>query len=129
MPCALLIIGLNGSATFAADYAAILAFFLMGCVFIAIGMLLSALTESQIIAAVGTFAVLLVLYLWTDLVSFLPDALSEMLGAFNFQGVLQNFAYYNVFDLGGLVLYLSMTAVFVFLTIQVLQRRRASPRR
>lgn len=119
-----LIIGLNGSATFAADYAAILAFFLMGCVFIAIGMLLSALTESQIIAAVGTFAVLLVLYLWTDLVSFLPDALSEMLGAFNFQGVLQNFAYYNVFDLGGLVLYLSMTAVFVFLTIQVLQRRK-----
>ena len=119
-----LIIGLNGSATFAADYAAILAFFLMGCVFIAIGMLLSTLTESQIIAAVGTFAVLLVLYLWTDLVSFLPDALSEMLGAFNFQGVLQNFAYYNVFDLGGLVLYLSMTAVFVFLTIQVLQRRK-----
>ena len=119
-----LIIGLNGSATFAADYAAILAFFLMGCVFIAIGMLLSALTESQIIAAVGTFAVLLVLYLWTDLVSFLPDALSELLGAFNFQGVLQNFAYYNVFDLGGLVLYLSMTAVFVFLTIQVLQRRK-----
>lgn len=119
-----LIIRLNGSATFAADYAAILAFFLMGCVFIAIGMLLSALTESQIIAAVGTFAVLLVLYLWTDLVSFLPDALSELLGAFNFQGVLQNFAYYNVFDLGGLVLYLSMTAVFVFLTIQVLQRRK-----
>lgn len=121
-----LIIGLHGSAAFAADYAAILAFFLMGCVFIAIGMLLSALTESQIIAAVGTFAVLLVLYLWTDLVSFLPDTLAELLGAFDFQGVLQNFAYYNVFDLGGLVLYLSMAAVFVFLTIQVLQRRKGA---
>ena len=68
-----LIIAMNGSATLTADYAAILAFFCMGCVYIAVGMFVSALTESQIIAAVGTFAALLVLYLWTDLVSFLPD--------------------------------------------------------
>ena len=30
----------------------------MGCIFIAIGMFISALTESQIIAAVGTFGIL-----------------------------------------------------------------------
>ena len=55
-----LIIAMNGSATLTADYAAILAFFCMGCVYIAVGMFVSALTESQIIAAVGTFAALLV---------------------------------------------------------------------
>ena len=56
-----LIIAMNGEARLLSDYAALLAFFLMGCVFIAIGMFLSSLTESQIIAAVSTFAVLLVL--------------------------------------------------------------------
>ena len=96
-----LIIAMNGSATLTADYAAILAFFCMGCVYIAVGMFVSALTESQIIAAVGTFAALLVLYLWTDLVSFLPDSLAQLLSSFDFQGVLDNFAYYSVFDLGG----------------------------
>ena len=95
-----LIIAMNGSATLTADYAAILAFFCMGCVYIAVGMFVSALTESQIIAAVGTFAALLVLYLWTDLVSFLPDSLAQLLSSFDFQGVLDNFAYYSVFDLG-----------------------------
>ena len=83
-----LIIAMNGSATLTADYAAILAFFCMGCVYIAVGMFVSALTESQIIAAVGTFAALLVLYLWTDLVSFLPDSLAQLLSSFDFQGVL-----------------------------------------
>ena len=58
-----LIIAANGTGQLASDYASILAFFLMGCVFVAVGMFLSALTESQVIAAVGTFAALLVLYL------------------------------------------------------------------
>ena len=41
-----LIIAMNGEARLLSDYAALLAFFLMGCVFIAIGMFLSSLTES-----------------------------------------------------------------------------------
>ena len=119
-----LIIAANGSSSLASDYAAILAFFLMGCVFVAIGLFLSALTESQIIAAVGTFASLLVLYLWDALMSFLPDALANILGRFSFSSVLNNFAYYQVFDLAGLVLYATMAGLFVFLTIQALRRRR-----
>ena len=57
-----LIIKSQGNAYFAVDYAAILVFFLLGCVYIAIGMFLSSVTESQIIAAVGTFGILLVLF-------------------------------------------------------------------
>ena len=119
-----LIIQLGGGGNPGADYAAILAFYLMGCVFIAVGMFISALTESQIIAAVGTFAVLLVIYLWGDLTGFLPDKVSSLLSAFDFQGVIKNFAYYNVFDIGGLVLYLSMTALMIFATVMVLKKRR-----
>lgn len=121
-----LIIAANGHSSLLSDYASILAFFLVGCVYVAIGMFISALTESQIIAAVGTFAILLILNLWDDLMSFLPSALSGVLSAFSFRGTFQNFALYNVFDLGGVVLYLSIAALFVFLTIQTLQKRRWS---
>lgn len=119
-----LIIALNGTAFLLADYGAILAFFLLGAVEIAVGMLISSLTESQIIAAVSTFAVLLVLFLWDDLVSFLPSALSSLLSAFSFTQVFYNFVQYSMFDLSGLVLYLSLTFLFLFLTVQTLQKRR-----
>ena len=69
-----LIIKANGQAYLRTDYSTILAFFLMGCIFIAIGMFISALTESQIIAAVGTFGILFVLCLWSDLITFLPSS-------------------------------------------------------
>ena len=46
--------GSSGVVYFQSDYATILAFFLMGCLFLSIGLLLSALTESQVIAAVAT---------------------------------------------------------------------------
>ena len=118
------IIGANGTAYFAGDYASILAFFLMGCVFIAVGMFISSLTESQIIAAVGTFAALLLVYLWGDVATFFPEPVSTILASFTFRDVFSNFADYNVFDLGGLVLYLSIAALFIFLTVQTLRKRR-----
>ena len=119
-----LIIAMNGEARLLSDYAALLAFFLMGCVFIAIGMFLSSLTESQIISAVSTFAVLLILYLWDDLTGFLPFALGDLLSAFSFTQTFYNFVQYSMFDLSGLVLYLSLTFLFLFLTVQTLQKRR-----
>ncbi|MCB7558423.1 ABC transporter, partial [Tyzzerella nexilis] len=59
-----LVIKMLGTAYLRVDYAAILMCFILGCVYIAIGMFLSALTDSQIIAAVSTFAVLLILHRW-----------------------------------------------------------------
>ena len=114
----------HGFAEIMSDYASIFAFFLMGCVFVAVGMFISALTESQIIAAVGTFAALLTLYLWDSLMQFLPDVLSNVLGLFSFSSVLYNFAYYSVFDVRSVVLYLTLAGLFVFLTVQALQKRR-----
>lgn len=72
----LLIIMANGTAYLAADYASLLAYFLLGCVYISIGLFLSSLTESQIIAAVSTFGVLLLLFLWPSLMMFLPTTAS-----------------------------------------------------
>jgi ABC-2 type transport system permease protein len=173
-----LIIKLNGSAFLRADYASILAFFLLGAVEIAVGLLISSLTESQIIAAVGTFCILLVLYLWDGLVNYIPTSaggslaglfiilaiicfllhafsdnwkvtavaggagtavilgfyihnsssfeslLPNVLGRFSLLGAFDSFASDHVFDLSGLLLYLSLIALLVFLTVQVIQKRR-----
>ena len=50
----------------------------------------------------------------------------ELLSAFSFTQTFYNFVQYSVFDLGGVVLYLSLAGLFVFLTIQGLQKRRWS---
>lgn len=175
-----LIIKANGDAYLLTDYASILAFFLLGCIFIAIGMFISALTESQIIAAVGTFGILFVLCLWSDLISFLPSSamgtvigllifvtvlalivwgvtrnwfvaaileavgiaaclliyifdssvfqngLSAILSKVDIRNAFDNFAYNNIFDVTGLIFYLSMSFIFIFLTVQVLLKRRWS---
>lgn len=77
-----LVIKLNGNASLKADYASLLAFFLLGCVYIAIGMFISSLTESQILAAVGTFGILLLLILWPSLVGFFPTSASGSAAGF-----------------------------------------------
>ena len=45
---------------------------LLGCMYIAVGLLMSSLTESPVIAAVSTFGILLVCYLWEGLQDFMP---------------------------------------------------------
>ena len=62
-----------GGGSLIADYSAIVGFFLLGAAYIAIGMFVSSLTESQIISAVGTFCILLILQLTDGIVSILPS--------------------------------------------------------
>lgn len=69
-----LIIKAQGTAYILVDYLAILVFFLLGCVYIAIGMFISSLTESVIIAAIGTLGILLLTYLWSGILNFIPSA-------------------------------------------------------
>ena len=121
-----LIIALNGTAHLASDYVALLAFFLLACTFVAVGQFISSLTESQVVAAVGTFAALMALYLWSDLVSFLPTAAQGLLGEFSILAVMEDLALYQVLDLAGIVLYISLSVLFLFFTVQTLQKRRWS---
>lgn len=61
-----------GAVNYAIAYSTIAAFFLLGCAYMAIGMFLSALTESQVFAAVMTFIVILFTWLVDLLVEMLP---------------------------------------------------------
>ena len=69
-----LIIKAQGTAYILVDYLAIFVSFLLGCVYIAIGMFVSSLTESVIIAAIGAFGILLLTYLWSGILNFIPSA-------------------------------------------------------
>lgn len=69
-----LIISTGGTFYPAVDYTCILLFFLTGCVYVAIGMLISSMTESVIIAAVGTIGALILLNLLPGLAGMYPTA-------------------------------------------------------
>lgn len=175
-----LVIKMQGNAYFATDYCGILIFFLLGCVYISIGMFLSSLTESQIIAAISTFGVLLVLYLWNGIIGFLPSAailnlvillvllslvgiliwqttknvvlaavweviclaagiityvvdsslfdnlLPGVLGKLDLTAPLTDVVSNDLLDINGVILYLSVIGLFLFLTMQTIQKRRWS---
>ncbi len=175
-----LILLTTGSGTPLVDYSTIFAFYCMCGVYVAIGELISSTTENQIVAAVVSFVVLLLLYLWDSLVAFIPvtamasyvcllvltaiicivaysfskNALATViigvagtaistvlyfvlgnkmeglvpnaLASFSMMSPLYNFAYYSIFDLRGIILYLSLAALFLVLTMQTVQKRRWS---
>mgnify|MGYP000621143460 CR=1 FL=1 len=161
------------------DYLSILMFFLLGCVYLAIGMFLSSLTESQIIAqsqpwrfasdlslgrtdrfpptsatsgmigivvfvtiaaliiyrmtgnwmiagiieAIGVVAVVIVSFVKSSL---FENILVNIMKKLYLADVFDNVAYNKLFDVSGLILYLSVAGVFIFLTMQSIQKRRWS---
>lgn len=119
------VISIVGVPSLLVDYSCIFAFFLMGCVYIAIGMFISSLTESQILAAIGTFGVLLMLYFMSSLTSFLGTTAATFLDSLSLSDYLNNFSY-ELFDINGIVYFITIGFLFVFLTIQSIQKRRYS---
>lgn len=69
-----IVIHVYGGGSLVVDYIAILEFFLLGSAYIALGMFISTLTESQVIAAVATFFILLLLHLADGFSNLLPDS-------------------------------------------------------
>ena len=175
-----LLIKMNGTAYLKIDYISIGVFFLLGCVYVAIGMFMSALTESQMIAFITTFGLLLILYLWNGIIGFLPSSaigsliglivvftiiiayvyhmtenwmlsavlevlgivasvatyivksslfenlLTKILGKLALADVFTDITNNHIVDITGIVLYLSVIAIFIVLTIQAIQKRRWS---
>ena len=174
-----LLVGSFGAISYATAYGSLLAFFLLGCALVAIGMFMSSITENQIIAAVMCLGTLILCYLMTALsnlitstalastlslmvvalllslivrlmtkswtaagltavVTFVPLALLYLIAptaiAGAFTGALGALAIFDrmnsftggVFDLTGLVYFLSVAALFCFFTVQAVEKRRWS---
>ena len=166
-----------GTVSFGAAYTAILGFFLLGCANLAIGVFISSLTESQVIAAVLTFVFLFAFYMMNGMSSFFSEGslstcvtfgllilaaaiviytmiknflisavicvvgeialgviyvvnssffsggIQKVLNVFNLSSHFDNFAN-SIFDVKGIVYFLSVIAVCMFLTVQSIVKRR-----
>ena len=97
---------------------------LLGSALIAICLFISSITESQVIAGVTTFAALLILYLWDGIAGFLPGVLGEAASQFSVLAPFDDLVNNSLLHLDGIVLYLSLIGLFLFLTVQTLQKRR-----
>lgn len=103
-----------------------LGLFLLGCALIAVGLFISALTENQIIAAIGGFCVGFFLMLLDSLAGLIQNSvLAGFVTDLSFQTHYQNFTL-GLFDLADVVFYLSVTALFVFFTLCVFEKRRVA---
>lgn len=172
-----LIMSKFGTVSFGEAYTAVLGFFLLGCANLAIGVFMSALTESQIIAAVLTFVLLFSFYVMNGISSFFSQTamstcvafaflilaaaiivytmiknllisvilgvvcetaliityvikqslfaggIQKILNVFNISGHFENFTN-SIFDIKGILYFVSIIAVCLFLTIQTILKRR-----
>jgi len=122
-PIILLTLGQPSVGEIVAGY---IGFFLMGCTFIAVGLFISALTENQITAATSTFGVLLLLWVIDWVV---PNINSPaVVSIIEWVSVLKRFSSFmmGVLSPSPIIYYLSFSALFVFLTIRVIEKRRWS---
>lgn len=100
-------------------------FILLGAAFIAFGVFASSLTESQIISAIVSVVGLLFMWLLQGIAPSLGGMWSKILNWFSLYARTEDF-FGGILSLGPVVYYLSFSAVFVFLTIRVIEKRRWS---
>lgn len=117
-----------GTVPLAEAYLSIFAFFLYGMTAIAIGLFISSLTESQVIAAVLGFAVLFVGYMMgsiCSLISVSGNWVTKILSCFDLHTHFSEMLL-GTLNLEGVVYYISLTVIALFLTVQSIQKRRYS---
>ena len=102
----------------------ILAMLLLGSVFIAIGIFISSLTESVIIAAVFSFAANFLISLADTISSTVSwQWLRDVINSISFQARYLNFTL-GIISLSDVVFFITVALLFLFLTDRVIDRRR-----
>ena len=112
---------------FAILFGNLIAILLVGMAFITIGLFVSALTENQLAAAIGTMAII-VGFLAIGLISSLLPTSYALRYVFDFISIFSRFQGFvnGYFDIASLVYYLSISAIFLYMTVRVYDRRRYS---
>jgi ABC-2 type transport system permease protein len=143
----MIIVSLFGGLVDSGVFGSLIAFVFIGAVFISIGLLLSAVTENQIIAAIMSMAILFFMQ-YTYIISMqLQNLTVSMMGMVNPFGInsetisnigqkiadavnwLDPYSRMDVFSVGifeltPLVFCVSMAMLFIYLTYRVLEKRR-----
>ena len=97
---------------------------LLGGIFVSGGLFISALTENQMIAAIGSFFINLMVLLLDTIIGMVPSGIVKtILGSIS---VYSRYAEITngIFSLSSVIFFLSVTFIFLFLTVRVLEKKR-----
>jgi ABC-2 type transport system permease protein len=119
-PLLLLIFGDPDTGPILTSY---LGLFLLGSASVAIGIFASSLTPNQIVSAVVAGGILFGLWFLGMVGSLIPEPLGEILSYFSLSEHFPGFVR-GVVDTRDLVYYLSVTAVFLFLSVRSIETER-----
>lgn len=128
-----LFLRLGGEFQMGVSYASLLGFFLYGGLALAVGLFISALTESVVIAAVLSFGALFLGYIMPGISNLLTSTgtsavttvIARILSCFDMVGRFDTLSS-GYFELEAAVYYVTAVILALFCTAQVLQKRRYS---
>ncbi|RTE03984.1 ABC transporter permease subunit [Paenibacillus whitsoniae] len=100
-----------------------LGMFLLGCAMMAIGLFASSLSNNQMVAGIAAFVILLLLWLLDWVSSSMTGKLKDYVGQFSLTSHMGNLQK-GVLHGGDIVFYVTLAALFLVLSIQILERKR-----
>ena len=119
-----LVLGLYGDPNWAKVIGCTVAMILIGSCFIAIGLFISALTENQFVAAMGTIGTLAGLVVVAVINGIIDNYFVRLI--FDWVSIYSRFTNFTqgIFDVASAFYYISICAVFLFLCVRVYEKRR-----
>jgi ABC-2 type transport system permease protein len=119
-------LAMYGNPNLALYLGCVLGVFLVGSAFISIGIFISSLTENQFISAFGTIGAIIFLLFVSSLNSYINnEVVRNFLSGLSITSRYSYFSY-GLFSYDSLIYFISLSAVFLFLTIRVFEKRRWS---
>lgn len=103
----------------------LIGFVLLGASYISIGVFASALTENQIISAIVSFVMLLLISFIEGIGNAIGGVATTILNWFALTARYYDFTK-GMFNVANVVYYISFIAVFLFMTIRLIEKRRWS---
>ena len=98
--------------------------FLLGVAFISVGLFVSSLTENQVIAAIGGFVAMMLLYVIDMISSYVSNAaIKSALTSLAFYSKYYEFTT-GIFSFTNILFFISTAVIFNFLSIRVLEKKR-----
>lgn len=119
-----MIISSYGEVSWSLYFSNLLGILLLGAAMIPIGGLISSLTENQVVSAIGSFLIMLVLSFVDTLATLVPyEWLQKVILGVSVYNRYNDFALGQL-DYSDMIFFLSVGAVFVFLTVRVFEKKR-----
>ncbi|MBR1635654.1 MAG: Gldg family protein [Lachnospiraceae bacterium] len=123
-----LILSMFGDVKYVSCYVALLGFLLYGLMTLSLGLFISSLTESVVISAVVSFILLFLGFMMSSITGAVfsdGGIVATVLNAYDFIGPMDNLLEGSL-NLVSILYYVSLTFLFLFLTVESIEKRRWS---